>query len=78
MGPAERQETLSKVNCVRCAIPRLRDARDAPETVAEALHVLYERRSEMPHITITYGKGLPLRHCKGCLACGPSERRHHL
>jgi tryptophanase len=76
--PQTGQETFLEVNFVRCAIPRLRYERDDLETVAEALHVLYERRKEIPPITVTYGKDLSLRHFKACFTFNPSARGHHL
>jgi tryptophanase len=75
--PQTGQETFPEVNFVRFAIPRLRYERDDLEAVAEALHLLYERRQEIPPITVTYGKDLPLRHFKARFAFGPSERGHH-
>lgn len=76
--PQTGKETFPEVNFVRFAIPRLRYERDDLEAVAEALYVLYERRGEMPPITVTYGKDLPLRHFKARFAFGPSERGNHL
>jgi tryptophanase len=76
--PQTGQETFPEVNFVRFAIPRLRYERDDLEAVAEALHLLYERRREIPPITVTYGKDLPLRHFKARFAFGPSKRGHYL
>jgi hypothetical protein len=59
------QQTFPEVNFVRFAIPRLRYEREDLEAVAEALHLLYERRREcrpsLLPITRTYACAISKR-----------------
>jgi tryptophanase len=62
--PESRTEMFPENNYLRFAVPRLRYEQQDLESVAEAMGILFGRRDEIPGVTVTYGRELPLRHFK--------------
>ena len=63
-NPDTKTETFPESNYLRFAVPRLRYEHQDLESVAEAMRIVYERRDEIPGVSVTYGRELPLRHFK--------------
>ncbi len=51
-----------RVNYVRAAVPRLCYEDADLDAVAEAVGMLYARRTEIPGVEVEYGQDLPMRH----------------
>jgi len=58
------EEKFPEVNFVRFAVPRLRYEKQDLDSAAEAVKALYDNKTKIPPVRVTYGKELPLRHFK--------------
>jgi tryptophanase len=60
----KQQEIHPQMNYVRFAVPRLRYEKQDMDSVTAAMKVLHNHRTQIPGVTVTYGRDLPLRHFK--------------
>lgn len=64
VDPHTGEDLFPPQNLVRCALPRNKYEEQDLRFVADCIHALHERRTELPRAIPTYGRDLPLRHFK--------------